>query len=121
MPDENVIGFTIEHYNIEQNSITVRPFSPLFQKPHNDYPCFNISISNLDPLQNIENQIASLTQPIVETILKHEQNQAQGAIKEFLEINKNNLVTVNRTTLIPQSTVSSLQEMQETGILEVVV
>lgn len=119
MLDTNSTGFIITDYNLEQNSITVRPFSPLFKKPIETYECFNITITNLDPLRNIEEQLACLTKPIVDNILKQEQQEFKKEFEDFLQKYKNVPVTVSNNA-IKNSHIETKESLEETGVLEII-
>jgi len=81
---EKSIGFKIENYSIENDSITVRPYSLLFKNPIDTYPIYNVTISNLDTSKNILVQIGSIMQPIVESILANEPAAEQTEIENVL-------------------------------------
>jgi hypothetical protein len=121
MTETSSTGFVIEHFNLEQNTITVRPYSPKFKNQIESYPCFNITITNLDPLQSFEEQIAMLTKPIVENILKQESTESKEKVKVFLENNKNNLILIGNDKLMNANKLNEhIESMQQTGILEVI-
>jgi hypothetical protein len=121
MHNDSFTGFIIEHYDEKQNSIIVRPYSPDFKNEKSAYPCFNISITNLDPEQNIEEQIALLARPIVETILKQEAETNLEKIQSFLQKNTNTPILVNNKELEKIEHNNKLLDLQQPGVLEILV
>jgi hypothetical protein len=68
----DTIDFTIISYNLEGNSIVVRPHSPDFKNDPNSYPAFNLQITTLNENQDILAQIANRIRPAIQSILLSE-------------------------------------------------
>jgi hypothetical protein len=75
----DTIDFTVISYNLEGNSIIVKPNSPNFKNDPNTYPVFNLQISTLDQNQDLLTQIAHRVSPIIDSILLNEADTSSYA------------------------------------------
>jgi hypothetical protein len=68
----NTVNYTILGSSLDANSIIVRPYSPDFKYPPENYQPVNINFTNLDPNLDVYTQLAAYIQPIIESILLQE-------------------------------------------------
>jgi hypothetical protein len=90
------VGFIIVSYDKENNSITIRPYSPLFKNPEESYPIFNLSLSLLDKTKDLKEEIARAIYPTVQQIIEQEK-ETPNHIKEQIDniLNKKTIINTN--------------------------
>jgi hypothetical protein len=71
------ISFEILDYSLEGNGIVVRPFSTEFKNPSASYSPMNINFTNLNPDLDLNLQIASIVQPVIQSIINYESDTSQ--------------------------------------------
>jgi hypothetical protein len=91
--DNETIGFNIISYDKENNSILIRPHSPLFKNIEDSYPVFNLSLSLLDKTKDLKEEIAKRIYPTIQQIIEQEKE-----IPKDIEEQINNLL--NKKTII---------------------
>ena len=79
-------GFKIEECNPGHDRLVVRPYSPLFKKPIQEYPCYNITLSKLNPATDLQIQLGTMFVPIVQSILLQESGGVDGIANALKDI-----------------------------------
>jgi hypothetical protein len=95
-------GFTIISQNSTDNTLQIRPYSPLFKYPQDTYPVYNLSVNNLDGSADINTQIAAYCEPIIRNILATESGTTSVQLSTFDE-------QVGKITLITQEQINNLK------------
>ena len=92
------IEYTIVSHNEENNSLLVRPYSPLFKNEPDTYPVYNITISNLNQENDIKNEIGKIMIPIIDHIIESEKdlslelkNQLKSLVNQKINLSKEKL------------------------------
>lgn len=110
--NEYDISFEIISTDVENDSILVRPWSSLYKNSPQDYPLYNIAISNLSTDKDINNQIARICIPIVRSTLLKE-SSAFDVLVGYLNENTNVIHTIasvsdlNETVVPPLTTLAT--------------
>jgi hypothetical protein len=103
----NQTGFYIESYNLEENSILVKPYSPLFKNPLSAYPCYNFTITNLNLNEDISVQLAKALAPVVENILSVESGFSESLVNTLDNL-KNQPVALDYSSVNSQVATNTL-------------
>ena len=92
------IEYTIVLHNEENNSLLVRPYSPLFKNEPDAYPVYNITISNLNQKNDIKDEIGKIMIPIIDHIIESEKdlslelkNQLKSLVNQKINLSKEKL------------------------------
>jgi hypothetical protein len=111
------IGYTIVSHNEEDNSLLIRPHSPLFKNEPDTYPVYNINISNLNQGNELEKEIAKVMIPIIDNILESEKelplnmkNQLKKMVNKKVNLSKENLEKENNPFQLIKMTTLEHQE-----------
>lgn len=113
------INYELVEYNIKDNFITIRPKHPLFRNSSDTYPCYNVTISELDQSQDISKQLAQRSLAIIENILKEEYPEGYDKLREFLINNIGKEISTPVTELSPASfTVTQSETPSASGKIE---
>jgi hypothetical protein len=93
--------FEVVSRNEEQDSIVVRPCSPLLQKPKTDYDCVNVTLSLLDKEKNLDLQIKEICDEQVIKLLLQESDKYNSEIAELNDYKNPNKVQYTIPELPP--------------------
>ena len=94
MREDFDISYEIVSVDKDNDSLVVRPLSPLFKNAPSSYPCININISNLHSThESVDVQIARLCAPVVKKTILAESGRLDEVI-EYLTANQNSVTTL---------------------------
>jgi hypothetical protein len=104
---DDTLNFIIENYDLQNNSATVKPYSPLFANPISAYPSFNLTLTTLNPNISIPLQIAANVQSIIDSILASEKPVHSNIADYFANLTLNQVITVPLSAYTPPQFTSS--------------
>lgn len=102
------IGFIIEQYDEINGLVIFKPYSKEFKKDMSEYRAYSVNVENFSIDLPIEEQLAKISKPIVDDIIKKETND-YTFVKAFAKENLNKTVTYLLTSIPPVSSLSAIE------------
>jgi len=99
------VSFTITSVNKETNQIIVRPYSTSFKNAPETYPTYCYDLSDFDPAQDLNTQIAKFITPIVQQTIQTESTDCSSLL-DIANKMLNTPVTVTVSTNVTQNTLN---------------